>query len=70
MLQTIAIFCGFYKPFKGLISPGMAASYDNAHDVCKRKNIWMVQYLRERRTPNKKLNGYFRAKYFEEVSNK
>ena len=54
-----------WRRFKGLIYPGMAASYEDAKRVSERKSIWMVEYLRERRSRGR-LRAFFRRNYFED----
>lgn len=56
----------FSRRFKGMILPGMASSYDDARRVYDRKGIWVVEYLRARRTGDK-LIGFYRRKHMAEM---
>jgi hypothetical protein len=50
--EQVSILVNFIrrKRFKGMIYPGMAVSYEDAKLISERKSIWMVEYLRARRT--------------------
>ena len=54
-----------FRRFKAMVQPGMAGSYDAAAKVYARKSIWVVHYLRARRSGDK-LIGFYRRKHFEE----
>ncbi|MGH0004090.1 hypothetical protein ACQU0X_28800 [Pseudovibrio ascidiaceicola] len=49
----------FTRKYKGLVHPELARTYDEARDVYQRKGIWMVRYIRARRSKDR-LKGYFR----------
>lgn len=53
------------RRFRGMIAPGMAGSFEDAERVAKRKSIWVVQYLRARRTWDV-LIGFYRRTHFHE----
>lgn len=56
---------GFLGRFRGLIKPGMAGSFEDAERVARRTSIWVVQYLRARRTGDA-LIGFYRRMHFNE----
>lgn len=47
-----------------MIRPNMALTQSDARRVCARKGIWMVEYLRARRSGNR-LVGFFRRQHFK-----
>lgn len=47
-----------------MIRPNMAMTYRDAQRVCARKGIWMVEYLRARRSGDR-LIGFFRRQHFK-----
>ncbi|AUQ62156.1 hypothetical protein [Phaeobacter inhibens] len=47
-----------------MIRSNMALSHDDAARVCGRKGIWMVEYLRARRSKDR-LIGFFRRQHFK-----
>ena len=42
----------WFRRFKGMIKPGMGASYEDAYRISAAKSIWVVDYLRARRVMN------------------
>lgn len=64
------------RRFKGMIYPGLGASFEGPLRVRGRKSIWMVEYLRARRlaaepcnTParreiEQRMAAYFRREHF------
>lgn len=42
-----------------MIRPNMALTYSDARRICDRKGIWMVEYLRARRSRDR-LIGFYR----------
>jgi hypothetical protein len=63
--EIIAMMKAFAGAKKALIGPSLALTYDDARRVADRKSIWMVGYLRARRSGDR-LKGFYRRKYFEE----
>lgn len=54
------------RRYRGMIFPRMADTYDDAKRVYLKKSIWMVQYLRARRSGDR-LISFYRRKHFEEA---
>jgi hypothetical protein len=56
---------GLFRRFKGMIYPGMGASYDDAHRICKTRSRWMVEYLRARRDPSLRYKAMARRNHLD-----
>ena len=54
-----------FRRFKGMIRPNMALAIDDSRRVLERKSGFMVEYLRARRDPDRRLIGRFRREHLE-----
>lgn len=49
-----------FRRFKGMIRPGMALGFEDSHRIAARKSVYMVEYLRARRDPDRRCIKLYR----------
>jgi hypothetical protein len=54
-----------FRRFKGMIRPNMALDYEGSRKIAERKTIFMVEYLRARRDPDRRLIAKYRRWHLE-----